>query len=65
MSEKLIRHNVCALLHKEGVYDYDPKAIVNMQLTPAPVSGSVPLEFVRVRIPAVADGEDTAWSEAA
>jgi DNA-binding transcriptional regulator YiaG len=65
MSEKLVRHNVCALLHKDGVYDYDPRVIVNMQLTPAPVSGSALMEFVRVRVPAVMDGEDIAWSEAA
>ena len=65
MSEKLVRHNVCALLHKDGVCDYDPKAIVNLQLTPAPENGIAPLGFVRVRRPADADGDNTAWSEAA
>jgi len=65
MSEKLVRHNICALLHREGMVDYDAKVIVNMHVTPQPKGGIEPLGFVRVRVPAVADGEDVAWSEAA
>lgn len=65
MSEKLVRHNICALLHKEGMCDYDPKAIVNMRITEPAKNGIELMGFVRVRIPVVADGEDTAWSEAA
>jgi DNA-binding transcriptional regulator YiaG len=65
MSEKLIRHNVCALLHKDGVCDYDPKIIVNMQFVPVPAGGLAPMEFVRVRAPAITDGEHVSWSEAA
>lgn len=65
-SEKLVRHNVCALLHKEGVYEYDPKTIANMQFRQAPEEELPPIEMVRVRIPhRVADDEESTWSEAA
>lgn len=66
MSEKLVRHNVCALLHKEGVCDYDPKTIANMRRRPIPEGGIAPMEFVRTRRGTAAeDGEDKTWSEAA
>jgi putative zinc finger/helix-turn-helix YgiT family protein len=65
MSEKLMRHNVCALLQIEGVYDYDPKSIANMHFRSAPDGGLPPIEMVRVRVPHRADGEESAWSEAA
>jgi hypothetical protein len=48
--EKLVRHNVCALLHKEGICDYDPKAIANMEFTPFPEEGLPPVEMVSVRV---------------
>ncbi len=64
-SEKLMRHNVCALLHREGVCEYDPKAIVNMHVTEAPPEGLPPVEMVRVRIPHKLDDDESMWSEAA
>lgn len=63
MSEKLIRHNVCALL-ADGIYNYDAKAITNMRLRSAPDEGMAPLEFVRV-IAHTGEGGDATWSEAA
>jgi hypothetical protein len=63
-SEKLVRHNVCALL-SEGSCDYDPKEIANMVFVPYPEGGIAPIEMVRVRGPHRAKEEDTMWSEAA
>ncbi len=63
-SEKLVRHNVCALLHKEGICEYDPKVIANMRFTAAPEGGLSAIEMVRVRIQHRADDESM-WSEAA
>lgn len=66
MSEKLVRHNVCALLQIEGIYDYDPKIIANMQLRPAPETGIAPIKMMRRRVQHdEAEGEDSAWNEAA
>jgi len=65
-SEKLVRHNVCALLHKEGVYEYDPKTIANMRFRPVLEGNLQPIEMVRVRIPhRVDDNGESMWSEAA
>src|ERR1700674_5026934 len=47
-SEKLVRHNVCALL-SDGSCEYDPKAIANMIFVPYPEGGIAPIEMVRVR----------------
>jgi transcriptional regulator with XRE-family HTH domain len=63
--EKLVRHNVCALLHKEGICDYDPKAIANMAFVPFPEGGLPPVEMVRVRIQHKTEDEESMWSEAA
>ncbi|MEO6779557.1 MAG: type II TA system antitoxin MqsA family protein [Bradyrhizobium sp.] len=64
-SEKLVRHNVCALL-SDGACEYDPKAIANMIFVPFPEGGIAPIEMVRVRTPhRTNDEDDTMWSEAA
>jgi DNA-binding transcriptional regulator YiaG len=64
-SEKLVRHNVCALLHKEGICEYDPKVIVGMRFTTAPEGGLPPVEMVRVRLQHRTDEDESMWSEAA
>jgi putative zinc finger/helix-turn-helix YgiT family protein len=64
-SEKLVRHNACALLHKEGVCEYDPKTIANMRFTDFPAGGLAPIEMVRVRIQHRTDEDESMWSEAA
>lgn len=65
-SEKLVRHNACALLHKEGICEYDPKVIANMRLRAAPNDGMPPIEMVRVRLQHHSDDHDESmWSEAA
>jgi putative zinc finger/helix-turn-helix YgiT family protein len=61
-SEKLIRHNVCALLSTE-LCGYDAKLIASMHFVPYPEAGLAPIEMVRVRHRANED--DTMWSEAA
>jgi DNA-binding transcriptional regulator YiaG len=51
-SEKLLRHNVCALLYKETKgRPYDPAVIAHMQFTALP-EGKIlpPLRMVRVRV---------------
>lgn len=62
--EKLVRHNVCALLHKEVICDYDPKAIANMEFTPFSEEGLPPVEMVRVRVQHRTEDDETIWSEA-
>jgi transcriptional regulator with XRE-family HTH domain len=64
-SEKLLRHNVCALLQKAGACDYNPAEIANMQFV-ALRDGEVmpPIEMVRVRIKHLNEQED-AWDRAA
>jgi putative zinc finger/helix-turn-helix YgiT family protein len=63
-SEKLVRHNVCALL-SDGSCEYDPKAIASMIFVPYPEGGIAPIEMVRVRTSHRATEDDTMWSEAA
>jgi transcriptional regulator with XRE-family HTH domain len=65
-SEKLVRHNVCALL-SGGAFTYDPKAIASMIFVPFPKGGIEPIEMVRVRTAHRTNDEedDTVWSEAA
>jgi len=55
----------CALLHKEGVCDCDPKAIANMVFVPFPEEGLAPVEMVRVRTQHRSEDDETMWSEAA
>jgi putative zinc finger/helix-turn-helix YgiT family protein len=64
-SEKLLRHNVCALLQKAGACDYNPADIANMQFVSLR-NGEVlpPIEMVRVRIKNRNEQEDT-WDRAA
>jgi DNA-binding transcriptional regulator YiaG len=59
--EKLVRHNVCALLYKETQgRRYDPEVIANMVFTDGTPE---PIEMIRVRIN---NGEHAAaWNEAA
>lgn len=64
-SEKLVRHNACALLQIEGLCEYDPKAIANMRFAELPVNGLPPIEMVRVKLPHRVDADDSTWSEAA
>ncbi len=66
LSEKLLRHSVCALLQNEGAYVYDPAAIVNMRFRGLE-EGEVllPIEMVRVRVSRTTDDDGGAWSEAA
>jgi putative zinc finger/helix-turn-helix YgiT family protein len=64
-SEKLVRHNACALLHKEGVCEYDPKALANMRFVSPPAGGLPPIEMVRVRTQHRTDDDESMWSEAA
>ncbi|MCP3397152.1 helix-turn-helix domain-containing protein [Bradyrhizobium sp. CCGB20] len=64
-SEKLVRHNICALL-SDGAFEYDPKAIASMIFVPFPEGGIAPIEMVRVRTShRTNDEDDTMWSEAA
>ncbi len=65
MSEKLARHNACALLHEEGVCDYDPKTIVDMRFVPYPDGGLPPIEMVRVRLRPRNEEDEGIWSEVA
>jgi DNA-binding transcriptional regulator YiaG len=64
--EKLVRHNVCALLYKEAKgRPYDPAVITHMRIVEMP-DGTVlpPIEMVRVRIDT--DNADTdGWGESA
>ena len=52
MNEKLVRHNICALLYKHTKgRPYDPAVIANMRFTKLPEGKSVPpIEMVRVRV---------------
>jgi putative zinc finger/helix-turn-helix YgiT family protein len=61
--EKLVRHNVCALL-SGGSCKYDPKVIASMVFVPYPEKGIAPIEMVRVRAPRASEN-DSMWSEAA
>lgn len=62
--EKLVRHNVCALL-SDGSCEYDPKLIANMRFVPYPEGGIAAIEMVRVRSAHRHDEDHTVWSEAA
>lgn len=72
MCEKLVRHNICALLYKavKG-RPYDPAVIARMQFEPAPEGdGLPPIEMVRVWVenPHADDGDDEetkGWAMAA
>jgi DNA-binding transcriptional regulator YiaG len=64
--EKLVRPNVCALLQKEGVCEYDPKVIVNMRFCELKEGETLPpIEMVRVRITHRTNDDEGTWSEAA
>jgi DNA-binding transcriptional regulator YiaG len=64
--EKLVRHNVCALLHKDAKgRPYDPAIIAHMEFSSLEEGESLPpIELVRVRVPD--DSPDAeGWSEMA
>jgi putative zinc finger/helix-turn-helix YgiT family protein len=64
-SEKLVRHNVCALL-SDGSFEYDPKAIASMVFVSYPDEGIAPIGMVRVHAPHHRQSEEDAmWSETA
>jgi DNA-binding transcriptional regulator YiaG len=64
--EKLMRHNVCALLYKDTKgRPYDPAIITNMVFTALPEGEALPpIEMVRVRVPDDKPHAD-AWGEMA
>lgn len=61
-SEKLLRHNICALLHSEtAAFDYDPAEIARMRIHTAPEDFEFPvMELRRVMVKAGGDTEE-AW----
>jgi transcriptional regulator with XRE-family HTH domain len=63
MSEKLLRHNICGLLHKEvAAFDYDPADIARMKILAAPEEFELPtLEFRRVIMKASHEATDEVW----
>lgn len=65
-SEKLVRHNVCALLYKETRgRPYDPAVITQMEFESLPEGKSLPpIEMVRVRVPSQTPDAD-GWNEQA
>jgi hypothetical protein len=67
MCEKLVRHNICALLYKDAKgRPYDPAVIANMRIVEPP-EGFVlpPIEMVRVRISTSTDADGDSWGEMA
>jgi DNA-binding XRE family transcriptional regulator len=63
--EKLVRHNICALLYKDAkARPYDPAVITNMRIV-ALAAGTVlpPIEMVRVRVSTDPGGDS--WGEMA
>jgi hypothetical protein len=67
MCEKLVRHNICALLYKETKgRPYDPAVIAHMKFVALPESEAVPLlEMVRVRITNDCTANVDGWAMAA
>jgi putative zinc finger/helix-turn-helix YgiT family protein len=64
MSEKLVRHNICALLYKHTIgLHYDPQVIADMRFT-TPGSAVSPIIMERVRVKQNCEHED-AWDMAA
>jgi DNA-binding transcriptional regulator YiaG len=66
-SEKLMRHNVCALIYKETKgRPYDASVIANMQFRSLKEGTSLPpIEMVRVRVPADDDMRENEWGQLA
>lgn len=67
MCEKLLRHNVCALLYKDAKgRPYDPAVITHMTFTVLPDGETLPpIEMVRVRAQNDARPDDGDWGEMA
>jgi DNA-binding transcriptional regulator YiaG len=66
-TEKTLRHNICALLHKEAsAIDYDPLVITKMKILPRDTGEELePLTFERVRFKHPCCGKLDAWDVAA
>ncbi len=66
--EKLVRHNICALLYKDARgRPYDPAVITNMQIVEL-AAGTIlpPIEMVRVRLETASmDPDAGGWGERA
>lgn len=62
-SEKLLRHNICALLHHQvPAFDYDPADITRMKILNAPEDFELPpLEFRRVVVKEPNHQAEEAW----
>lgn len=65
--EKLVRHNICALLYKDAKgRPYDPAVITNMRIIELPEGTALPpIDMVRVRISTNTDVEGDSWGEMA
>jgi DNA-binding transcriptional regulator YiaG len=66
--EKLVRHNICALLYKEARgRPYDPAVITNMHIVELPANAVLPpIEMVRVRLETASmDADAGGWGERA
>lgn len=65
--EKLVRHNICALLYKDAKgRPYDPAVITNMRIVELAEGTTLPpIEMVRVRISTSTDADADSWGEMA
>ena len=62
MTEKLVRHNVCALLHdKVPAVNYDPAMITRMRIQPAGSDELAPLLLERVVLKRTDHVREDAW----
>jgi DNA-binding transcriptional regulator YiaG len=65
MTEKSLRHNVCALLYKRAIgRAYDPELITRMRIVPHPAEGLPPLVMRRVHVKQSDHDLKDAWDEA-
>jgi DNA-binding transcriptional regulator YiaG len=63
--EKLLRHNVCALLYKDVLaIDYDPAVVTNMRIRPPAKEDQEPIVMERVKVKSKCEYRD-AWDKAA
>ncbi len=65
--EKLVRHNICALLYKDAKgRPYDPAVIANMRIVELADGATLPpIEMVRVRISTSTETDGDSWGEMA
>jgi len=63
--EKLLRHNVCALLYKDVLaIDYDPAVVTNIRIQPRTKEDDRPLIMERVKVKSKCENRE-AWDKAA